>query len=197
MEKDKSYQIDLASANGYRTVLRLENSAGNQVASDFDQFGRNLPATIIHRSTKTEDYQIVATCLNQNNVNGKFTLTVKELTGDEGKPIELKLDKGTGVWKGNLTRTDPKYQGKIHKLFIVNLEEGKNYQIDNRSRNFDAYLYLIGPDGAILAQNDDANGSLDSQIIHRAGKAGEYRIVATSLGGQGLGEFTFSVQERK
>src|SRR5262245_15857593 len=26
MEKDKSYQIDLASANGYRTVLRLENS---------------------------------------------------------------------------------------------------------------------------------------------------------------------------
>ena len=47
MEKDKSYMITLSSQN-VRTVLRLENSAGNQVASDFDMFGRTLDAAIIH-----------------------------------------------------------------------------------------------------------------------------------------------------
>jgi hypothetical protein len=197
MEKDKSYQIDLASANAYRVVLRLENSAGNQVASDFDQSGRNQPATIIHRSSKTEDYQIIATCLNQNNLNGKFTLTVKELTGDEGKPIELKIDKGVGEYRGNLGRTDPRYNGKIHKLFLVKLEQGKTYQIDHISGAFDAYLYLQSPEGNVLAQDDDGGVGLNSRIVYQAAKTGEYRIVATSLGGQGVGQFSFQVTEKK
>ncbi len=65
------------------------------------------------------------------------------------------------------------------------------------SRNFDAYLYLQGPDGKVLAEDDDGGEGLNSRIIHRAAKTGEYRIVATSLNGQGTGQFTFTVQEKK
>ena len=195
MEKDKSYQIDLSST-AFRPYLRLENSAGTQVAVDFDQFGQVGPATVIHRASKTEDYEIICTT-NINNARGKFTLTVKELTGDEGKPIALKIEKGIGKFEGNLNKTDPRYMGKIHKLFIVNLEKGKTYQIDHMSRNFDAYLYLIGPDGGILAQDDDGGEGLNSRIIHAANKDGEYRIVATSLGGRSFGQFTFQVAEQK
>jgi hypothetical protein len=194
MEKDKSYQIEL-SANNLRAVLRLENSAGTQVAVDFDRFG-NQAAAIVHRASKTEDYQIVATSLNPN-AKGKFTLTVKELTGDEGKPIDLKLEKGKGTFTGNLARADLRYNGKIHKLIVVKMEEGKTYQIDHMSRAFDAYLYLLGPDGNMLAQDDDGGEGLNSRIIHKAAKTGEYRMVATSLGGQSTGQFTFLVQEKK
>ena|SRR6516164_4933649 len=195
MQKDKSYQVDL-NANNYRAVLRLENAAGDQLASDVDRFGGNQPATVVYRATKTEDYQIIATALNANG-NGKFTLTIKELTGDEGKPIDLKLDKGSGTFSGNLARSDTRYNGKIHKLFLVKLEEGKSYQIDHMSGNFDAYLYLQGPEGKVLAEDDDGGEGLNSRIIHRAAKTGEYRIVATSLNGQGTGQFTFTVQEKK
>jgi serine protease Do len=195
MTKGKSYQIDLTSA-AFRPFLRLENAAGNQIASDFDRFGNGQGATIVHRPTQTEDVEIVATSLN-GNATGKFTITIRELTGKEGAPIELKLEKGTVTHNGSLAKADPRYNGKIHKLFIVKMEEGKTYQIDHMSRNFDAYLYLQGPDGKVLAEDDDGGEGLNSRIIHRAGKTGEYRIVATSLAGSQTGAFTFIVTEKK
>ena len=194
MEKGKSYQIELSSS-AFRAYLRLENSSGGQIATDFDRFGNNQSAFIAHNAPKTEDYQIIATTLN-GGATGKFTLTVKESTGDEGKPIALKIEKGQAAYNGMLARTDPRYNGqKLHKLFTVQWEEGKTYQIDHKSRVFDAYLYLIGPDGNILAQDDDGGEGLNSRIVHRAGKAGEYRIVATSLGGAGVGQFEFSIRQ--
>jgi hypothetical protein len=195
MEKDRSYQFELAGTT-FRPYLRLENSAGNQVAIDFDQFGGNQSAVIIHRSAKTEDFTIVCTSIIPNS-QGKFKLIVKELTGDEGKPLELKFEKGKATFNGNLAAADPRYMGKIHKMFHVKLEEGKTYQIDHMSGAFDAYLYLIGPDGSVLAQDDDGGVGLNSRIVHRAGKTGEYRIVATSLGGRQLGAFNFVVEEKK
>ncbi len=192
MEKGKGYQIEFSSA-AFRTYLRLENSAGQEIAQDVDQFG-NQGAFLIHRPTKTEDFQIIATSTNAN-ATGKFTLTIKEITGDEGKPIELKLEKDQATYSGNLVKADPRYTGrKIHKLFVVKMEEGKTYQIDHMSRNFDAYLYLLGPDGNVLAQDDDGGEGLNSRIVHRAGKTGEFRIVATSLGGSSTGPFTFTVR---
>jgi len=193
MEKGKTYLLDLTSTV-IQAGLRLEEAGGNQVAQDFDQF-RNQGASIVYRPSKTDDFQIIATSAQPNAI-GKFTLTVKELTGDEGKPIELQLAKGQVSITNALARTDQRYSGKICKQLTIKLEAGKTYQFDHKSRNFDAYLYLIGPDGNVLAQDDDSGGNLDSRIVHRATKTGEYRVIATSLGGQGIGPFTFIVQER-
>src|ERR1700752_2565274 len=73
MEKDKSYEIELRCQN-LRPYLRLENAAGQQIAVAFDRFG-NQTAAIVHRSTKSEDYQVVVTTQNPLQT-GKFTLTV-------------------------------------------------------------------------------------------------------------------------
>jgi Ca2+-binding EF-hand superfamily protein len=62
------------------------------------------------------------------------------------------------------------------------------------SRAFDAYLYLADPDGEILAQDDDGGGNLNSRIVYRADRRGTYYLIATSLGGNGLGAFSFSVR---
>lgn len=192
MEKDKSYQIELNSP-AFRAYLRLEDSEGRQLGADFDRFG-NQSAVLVHRATKTGDHEIIATALNGGGT-GKFTLTVKELTGELGKPIDLKKEKGGATYTGNLARTDLKYNGKIHKLFIFEMEGGKTYQIDHMSKAFDAYLYLQGPDGAVLAQDDDGGEGLNSRIVHKAAKTGKYRMVATSLGGSSTGQFTFSIRQ--
>jgi hypothetical protein len=191
MEKDKTYQIELASA-AFRPWLRLENSDGGEIATDW---AKNVKgnAVIVHRAPKTADHTIVVTALTANNV-GKFTLTVKELGGDVGKPIDLKFDKGEAKFTGNLIQADPRYKGqKIHKMFILPMEAGKTYQIDHKSGDFDCYLYLEDPDGKVLAEDDDGGGGLDSRILHKAGKAGNYRIVATSLAGNQTGRFTLTV----
>ena len=191
MEKDKAYQIELQS-NNFRPYLRLENSKGAQVGADFDRFG-NQSAVLMHRPNVTEDYTIVVTSLNAN-AQGKFTMTVKELTGDEGKPIALKLVKGAVKHEGNIERTDIKYEGKIAKSYTVKFEKGSTYQIDHMAK-FDAYLYLIGPDGRVLAQDDDGGDGLNSRIIHKADATGDYRVIATSLGGSNIGAYTFQIRQ--
>lgn len=195
MEKDKGYQLQLTS-QAFPPYLRLENASGQISAAGaarFDPVG-GQSAFLVHRPGKTEDFEIVVTSQFANRT-GKFSLTIKELTGDEGKPIELKLQNGQVVYNGVIAPSDPRYNGnKIHKMFIVQLEKGSTYQIDHSSKAMDAYLYLLDPNGRILDQNDDFVG-LDSRINHRAAETGKYRVVATSLGGSSTGQFTFTIRQ--
>ncbi len=193
MEKDKGYLLELASQT-FQPYLRIENGAGQVGAAGtgrFDPAG-GQSSFFVHRPAKTEDFEIVVTSQFQNQT-GRFTLTIKELSGEEGKPIDLKLQNGQVAHNGVILPTDPRYGNKIAKTFIVELEKGSTYQIDHASKAMDAYLYLLDPNGRVLAQNDDFVG-LDSRINHRATESGKYRIVATSLGGQSTGPFTFSVR---
>jgi hypothetical protein len=190
MIEGRTYQIDMKTG-AFDAFLRLENSAGTQVAAD-DDSGGMLNARIVYRATKTEDFTICCMSLGGGST-GKFQLIVKDLN-IEIKPIALKLEKGQATFNGQIVANDATYNNKIHKQFNVAFLKGKTYQIDNRSRAFDAYLYLIGPDGNVLAQNDDFEG-LDSRIVHRAEKDGVYQIIATSLGGRGTGAFSFSVRQ--
>ncbi len=82
------------------------------------------------------------------------------------------------------------------KVYKVKLTEGKTYQIDLKSKDFDAFLRLEDAAGKELAFNDDAPGekTLDSRIVHKAAKTGEYRLIATSLDAK-AGKFTLTVVE--
>lgn len=191
MIEGRSYQIDLKS-RAFDAYLRLENPKGEQVAVD-DDSGGLLDSRIIYRAPKTGDYTICAMSLGGGST-GKFVLTVKDLN-IELKPILLKAEKGLATYAGNIAGTDQRYNNKLSKQFSIKLEEGKTYQIDHVSGAFDAYLYLIGPDGAVLAEDDDGGQGLNSRILHKAAKAGVYQIVATSLGGQGTGQFTLTVRQ--
>ncbi len=195
MEKDKGYQFQVSS-KAFPPYLRIENRGGQIGAAGTARFdpANGQSAFIVHRPSKTEDFEIIVTSQFANRV-GKFTLTIKELTGDEGKPIELKLQNGQVAYNGMLTPADPRYNGtKIHKYFIVQLEKGCTYQIDHMSQAFDAYLYLQDPSGRVIAQDDDGGVGLNSRIAHRVTESGKYRIVATSLGGSSTGQFNFTIR---
>ena len=188
MTKGQTYQIDMKSKD-IDSYLRLENPAGDEVAKDDD--GGGFPdARIIYTPEETGDFKIIATTFGGNST-GKFTLTARDTV------IALKNDKGMATYTGSIEGKDALYKGKKHKAFTFPMEAGKTYQIDHMSTKFDCYLYLIGPDGKVLAEDDDGGEGLNSRIEFKAEKAGTYRIIATSLGGSGTGDFTFSVREKE
>lgn len=94
-----------------------------------------------------------------------------------------------------LNQNDAVYQGRRHKVYVVDLEAGKNYQIDMRSTNFDSYLFFESPDKRLLAQDDDSGGYPDARIIHKATETGKFRIIASHFGAGGaLGQFSVTVR---
>jgi hypothetical protein len=192
MEKDKFYQISLVSKD-FPVVLRLEDASGGQIDSEIARFGG---ANVFYRCTKTDDVQIVATSQN-GGAKGKFTLTIKEIIGDDGKPIELKNDNGKAAAKANLLKTDPVYKaaGKKHKMFLFEMTAGKTYQIDMTSGVFDSYLYLESPEGKLLAQDDDGGGYPSARITMKAPSTGKHRIICTYFGGGASGEFNLSIRQ--
>jgi hypothetical protein len=178
MEKDKTYQIDLSSTN-FQPFLRLEDAKGTQVETGVGQ-----PASIFYKAAKTEEYLVVVTGQAQGSI-GKFKLTIRDAASTLVFSVTEKL-----------TPKDEAYQGRKHKLFLVEMEAGKTYQIDMRSSNFDSYLFFESPNKKLLAQDDDSGGFPHARIIHKATETGKHRIIATHYSNGGtLGEFTVTVRQ--
>jgi hypothetical protein len=175
MEKDKTYQVSLVGI-GIAPYLRLLNSSNAQIAA-----GAGQPASVTYKATKTEEMTIVAA--SQGNGVGKFTLTIRDATLSTIATI-----------KDKLAQNDAVYQGRKHKVFLVELEAGKTYQIDMTSGNFDSYLFLESPGKKLLAQDDDGGGYPSARIVHKATETGKHRVIASHFGGGGnLGEFNITV----
>jgi peroxiredoxin len=77
MKKGQRYTIDMVGA-GFDAYLRLEDSAGVQLAED-DDSGGDLNAQIVFNCPKDGDYKIYCTCVG--NGAGKYTLTIKASAG--------------------------------------------------------------------------------------------------------------------
>jgi hypothetical protein len=190
LEKHRLYQIILIS-KAFSPHVRLENSAREQLDAGAGKAGG---ASIYHRPAKTDDYQIIATSQN-GGAMGKFTLVVKEIPGDDGKPIEMKNENGKGVFQGKLLKTDPIDKGgKKHKMLLFQMEAGKTYQIDMTSNAFDSYLYLESPSGKYITEDDDGGGFPSARIIHKATDAGLYRIACTYFS-PATGDFKVTIRQ--
>jgi hypothetical protein len=160
-------------------------------------------------------YQIVATRFGfqQGGSFGIYELTIESVGATDGggnqmpdvapteavEPTEQgSLEIGDTV-TGEITNED-----YIH-LWTFEGTEGTAVTISLIANGeFDTYLALVGPDGEVVAENDDARepladmGPLDSQIVDfELPEDGTYTIVATRLGGDnsiGEGEYRLSVE---
>ncbi len=102
--------------------------------------------------------------------------------------------------EGNLTNTDQKDKVRTdcyHKSYEFKMEEGKTYQIDLKSKEFDPWLRLLDPDGKQVAEDDDGGEDLDSRIVYKAKKSGAYRIIVTTFGDGETGRFFLTAEEKK
>ncbi|HEY9887073.1 MAG TPA: tetratricopeptide repeat protein [Candidatus Obscuribacterales bacterium] len=78
---------------------------------------------------------------------------------------------------------DHTFEGEAGQIVLINLE----------SSEFDAYLLLLGVDGAVLAQNDDFVGT-NSQVLIALPTTGTYTIRVTSYASGEIGSYTLGVR---
>jgi thiol-disulfide isomerase/thioredoxin len=134
-----------------------------------------------------------------------WAATATHAGAQEKKKGEPKSDGALLSKNEELTAEDEKdthaqLKNSPRKVYKIKLLEGKSYQIDLKSEDFDAVLRLEDSTGKELAYNDDfKQGSLDSRIIYSISKTGEYRIIATLLDGkqsgrQNTGKFSLEVK---
>lgn len=80
-------------------------------------------------------------------------------------------------------------------LWTVSLAAGDEVFIELRSRAFDAYLQLLGPEGSKLAEDDDGLGNGNSRIRLVAKAGGRYQIVVNNFGGEpAVGAYSLTVR---
>src|SRR5262249_37621602 len=91
---------------------------------------------------------------------------------------------------------DTKLINSPRKVYKVNLEKGRTYQIDLKSTDFDAVLRLVDFKGQEVAYNNNLEpGSPDSRITYSTVRAGEYKIIATTLNKK-IGKFILTVVDK-
>jgi hypothetical protein len=203
-EANKVYQIDMTSKarsrrhGDFDSYLYLEDDKGSTLAED-DDGGEGLNSRIVFHCTRAGDYAIIATTLRDEEYTsgtetGSFELTVKEI-GSKDPPGKgqsgLVLNEAGQL--GPSSPLDPERKTPC-KVYTVAMKAGKTYQIDHMSKQFDAYLRLVGPDGKKVAKDDDSGGDLNARIRYQCTRAGEYRIYATCLI-KASGSFRIEVRE--
>ena len=72
--------------------------------------------------------------------------------------------------------------------WIMEAQEGESYQVDLRSEDFDAYLYIVGPElglegGESAITDDDSGDGLNASLCFRAPREGWYHVVTSALNG--------------
>lgn len=95
----------------------------------------------------------------------------------------------------SLTDKDiPTGSGGFARDYIITFKEGEQVVMDLTSDEFDTIITLIGPDGAAVAENDDApDGSTNSMLFARVTRPGTYIVRVSPYAGQGIGRFNLKV----
>lgn len=97
---------------------------------------------------------------------------------------------------GRFTEDDYLAEGRRVRAYTLEGSQGAPVTIDLISDDFDAYLNLLGPDGAEVGTDDDSGGACHARISTFLPEDGRYTIVASSLS-ESTGAFTLRVDDEE
>jgi hypothetical protein len=161
--------------------------------------GDTFQAYFVPRESKDHRIHILPS-LNDDLGDGllDYTISVKQVPLFE-KPLLQE--------KGKLAANDPLYKNadgggrdSHFKAYPVKLKAKALYIIDmetaTKDPKFDPYLYLEGPDGKIVASDDDGGIPPNARIIYKTRREGDYKIIATTLN-KAVGDYVLTVRGQK
>ena len=172
-------RVDAMSGAFDAYLVLLRNGA---VVDTNDDGGEGQNARIIAVLPETGTYTAVVSAFGSQGSGGRYAL---QLTGLEGPPpapgqtgrITLGARVVGRLEQGDQTRADGGYQD----VWEFEARGGEDVLVELRSVAFDTYLELYGPDGTLLAQDDDGLGDgTNSLITAHLARAGRYRLVVRS-----------------
>lgn len=180
-----------------------------QVVAENDDYS-NSNHSRIDGVTLPEDgtYAIIVTSFDQGDT-GNYTLTIggsatspnsgppmPSVTPDAliqiGQSVSDRLDSGD---RAALSGTNRSGDENYRDGYQFDAPAGAEISIRANYDGFDGYLYLVGPNGQVIAENDDNTGTGDSQITTRLSQSGRHRVVVTSYANRGAGSYTLSIND--
>ncbi len=171
----------LLAPDGTTVLAQDNNSAG----------GTN--ALLTYTATTTGTYTVEATS-NLTGAAGAFSITLS-LTGNcaataisNGQTLSGSL---TTASCGSIRR-----QGSYAQFYTFSATAGQTLRVAQNSAAFNSYVYLVGPSGSVVAQDDDSGGGgLGDSLISNftAPATGTYTIEATSSATGATGAFTVAL----
>ncbi len=82
-----------------------------------------------------------------------------------------------------------------HDSYEFRGDAGRHLTISLSSPHFDTYLELYDTNGRLIAENDDSNSTLDSQVRITLPSSGIYTVVVRSFSADGNGEYSLVVED--
>lgn len=101
--------------------------------------------------------------------------------------------------EGNLVAGDSilPTDGSLYDEYKFTAQAGDIISIRLESEAFDPYLFLVGPQGELIAQNDDATDSdLAARLEITLPQTGDYRAIANSYDSTGRGAYQLTIQRQ-
>jgi hypothetical protein len=181
LRKGQAYSMKLDSTE-LDASLMLEDVHGKQLAQDTDDFDL-LPGVIVFRPQITGAYRLIVSTSAPLR-EGFYQITIREV------PVLLNVEE-------SLESTDAMEHECHLRHYDVQMTAGRRYIIDLKSDDFDPFVKLLGPQGAIVAFEDEGYTQRGARVVYMPTRTGTYRIVATSLTPRSTGAFTLSVSAEK
>ena len=152
------------------------------VVDSNDDGGEGQNARMLAVLPEGGTYTAVVSAFGSEGSGGRYALQLTSLAGPAPAPGQTgSIAFGARVVgrlePGDQTRADGGYQDSWEAEALG----GEDVIVELRSIAFDAYLELYGPDGTLLAQDDDGLGDgTNSLIAAHLPRGGRYRLVARS-----------------
>jgi hypothetical protein len=178
LTEGKMYAIQMVSSE-FNSKLVLEDMHGNMLACDTDYYDE-MCGCIAFRPPTTGSYRLTVSA--KNPVEGFYTVTVREM------PVLMSV-------AGELAPNDPMANDAFMRIHEVTLTAGRRYVIDLQSDEFDTFLKVLNPSGAIVAFADECGTMRNTRVIYIPTRTETYRIVATSYEPAATGAFQLMVCE--
>jgi PGF-CTERM protein len=184
-----SVAIDMGSAGD--TYLYLVAPDGTVVAEN-DDSGNSLNSSIFgYTLQQTGEYTIVAGSYGDGETL-EYTLSLSQIRQSEDI---RQITYGETVY-GEIDQSDPdesQYNG-YHEPVTFRGYTGDVISVSMQSTG-DTYLYLVAPDGTVVAEDDDGGSGLNSALREvRLNQTGQYTVVATSFYADATFSYSLAVE---
>lgn len=184
LQEGQVVTLTTSSNENLDTVLTLNGPDRRRITENDDQQPGTLSSRIVHVARTSGRYTAIVS--GYNNVRGAFEL-------DIAYGLDVGLSDASRRLREDRVAFSPR---QTEHRFDVDLAADDVFVASTfaLTGGLDTTLTLLDASGATLASNDDqGDGTLNSQIVHQIVRAGRYRVVASTYGGNGVGEAIISL----
>lgn len=176
----------IAASASFDTIVEIVDPGGRVVGSDDDGGGgTNSRARIAVSETGTYTIRVRS---YDGSAGGAYRVVA--LAGD---PQEMTVG-GIGFDRAEVIEGSLGGALRSEARHEVELQLGNYVEVNLDSGDFDAVLYVFGPDGELIAEDDDSGGGSNARVSFIAEQSGEYTLQATSFIDGGSGNYRLRLQ---